>query len=156
MGPPRRGGSGGGRHPVSGKRLLGVDYGAVRTGIAATDAEGIAAFGVGTFKAKGLHELAGIIVREAKERDCAAIVIGLPVNMDGSEGEKCEKVRLLGGYVSELCDVPVEFFDERLTTVVAHQFLSEVNVRGKKRKEKVDTLAAEIILQNYMDSAKDN
>ncbi|MBQ7161564.1 MAG: Holliday junction resolvase RuvX [Clostridia bacterium] len=154
MGPPRRRRRGGGSHAVSGKRILGVDYGAVRTGIAATDAEGIAAFGVGTFKAKGLHELAGIIVREAAERDCSAIVIGLPVNMDGTEGEKCEKVRLLGQCVSELTDIPVEFYDERLTTVVAHQYLSATNVRGKKRKDTVDTLAAEIILQNYLDSKK--
>ena len=136
------------------KRILGVDYGAVRTGLAATDAAGIAAFGIGTFKAKGLHELAEIIVREAKERDCGTIVIGLPVNMDGSEGEKCEKVRLLGQYVGELADIPVEFFDERLTTVVAHQYLSATDVRGKKRKEKVDTLAAEIILQDYLNSRK--
>ena len=138
-----------------GKRVLGVDYGAVRTGIAATDAGGIAAFGVGTFKAKGLHELAGIIVREAAERECETVVIGLPVNMDGTEGEKCEKVRLLGTYVKDLApSLSIEFCDERLTTVSAHRFLSATNVRGKKRKETVDTLAAEIILQSYLDSRK--
>lgn len=132
-------------------RLLGVDYGAVRTGIAATDAGGFAAFGVGTFKAKGMHELAAVIVGCANERQSERIVIGLPVNMDGTEGEKCEKVRLLGTYIAELTDIPVDYCDERLSTVVAHQYLSATNVRGKKRKEKVDTLAAEIILQSYMD-----
>ena len=136
------------------KRILGVDYGAVRTGLAATDALGFAAFGIGTFKANGLHALASIIVREAEERDCGAIVIGLPVNMDGSEGTKCEKVRLLGKFVGEMTDIPVEFFDERLSTVQAHEILSEVNVRGKKRRDKVDTLAAEIILQDYLDGMK--
>lgn len=138
-----------------GKRVLGVDYGAVRTGIAATDMGGIAAFGVGTFKAKGLHELAGIIVREAAARECETVVIGLPVNMDGTEGEKCEKVRLLGEYVSELDpSLSIEYCDERLTTVSAHRFLSAANVRGQKRKDTVDTLAAEIILQSYLDGKK--
>jgi len=133
-------------------RILGVDYGEVRTGLAASDEGGIAAFGIGTFKARGLHDLADIIVREAGERGCGRIVIGLPVNMDGTQGEKCERVRLLGGCIAEKCDIPVEYYDERLTTVVAHQYLNAVNLRGKKRKDKVDTLAAEIILQNYLDA----
>ena len=136
------------------KRILGVDYGAARTGLAASDENGVLAIGIRTVKAAGLHELARVISDAAAERGCSLIVIGLPVNMDGSEGEKCEKVRLLGSYVTEACGLPVEYFDERLTTVEAHRILNVTNTRGKARKERVDTLAAEIILQGYLDSGR--
>ena len=136
------------------KKILGVDYGAVRTGLAFGDRETRMALGIGTVKAAGLHELAAIIADAAAGRGCGLVVIGLPVNMDGTEGEKCEKVRLLGSYVTEAAGLPVEYFDERLSTVEAHRFLNATNTRGKARKERVDTLAAEIILQGYLDSGR--
>ena len=135
-------------------RALGVDYGTVRTGIAASDALGMMAVGVGNIKAKGLHELAQKIAETAKERECGVIVIGLPMNMNGTRSDKCDTVELLGRYISEYTDIPVEYFDERMSTMVAHRYLNATDTRGKKRKERVDTLAAEIILQNYLDSKK--
>lgn len=135
-------------------RALGVDYGTVRTGIAASDPLGMMALGIGNLKAKGLHELAEKIVDEAKSRECTVIVIGMPVNMNGTRSEKCDTVELLGQYIGEYTDIPVEFFDERMSTMVAHRYLNATDTRGKKRKERVDTLAAEIILQNYLDSRK--
>ena len=135
-------------------RALGVDYGTVRTGIAASDPSGIMAVGIGNIKAKGLHELAEKIADAAKERECGVIVIGLPVNMNGTRSDKCDTVELLGSYISEYTDIPVEFFDERMSTMVAHRYLNATDTRGSKRKERVDTLAAEIILQNYLDSKR--
>jgi len=135
-------------------RALGVDYGTVRTGIAASDPMGIMAIGIGNIRAKGLHELAQKIADAASERNCEVIVIGLPVNMDGTRSDKCDTVELLGGYISEITDIPVEFFDERMSTMVAHRYLNATDTRGAKRKERVDTLAAEIILQNYLDSKR--
>lgn len=135
-------------------RALGVDYGTVRTGIAASDPMGIMAIGVGNIKAKGLHELAQKIAEAASERECDVIVIGLPINMNGTRSDKCDTVELLGEYISEYTDIPVEFFDERMSTMVAHRYLNATDTRGAKRKERVDTLAAEIILQNYLDSKR--
>ncbi len=135
-------------------RVLGVDYGTVRTGIAASDPTGFMAVGVGNIKAKGLHELAQKISEMAKERECGAIVIGLPINMNGTRSDKCDTVELLGRYISEYTDIPVEYFDERMSTMVAHRYLNATDTRGAKRKERVDTLAAEIILQNYLDSKR--
>ena len=135
-------------------RALGVDYGTVRTGIAASDPMGIMAIGVGNIKAKGLHELAQKIADAASERECEVIVIGLPINMNGTRSDKCDTVELLGQYISEYTDIPVEFFDERMSTMVAHRYLNATDTRGAKRKERVDTLAAEIILQNYLDSKR--
>ncbi len=135
-------------------RALGVDYGTVRTGIAASDPMGMMAHGVGNIKAKGLHELAERIAEMAKERECGVIVIGLPINMNGTRSDKCDTVELLGQYISQYADIPVEFFDERMSTMVAHRYLNATDTRGAKRKERVDTLAAEIILQNYLDSKR--
>ena len=82
------------------------------------------------------------------------IVVGLPVNMDGSRGYRCDECRNLGSMLNELSGLPVDFQDERLTTVIAHDFLSANHVKGKKRKEKVDAVSAVIILQSYLDKHK--
>ena len=82
------------------------------------------------------------------------IVIGLPKNMDGSEGFRADACKELGGKLEKLTEIPIKFWDERLTTVSAHKILSENNIRGKKRKAVVDAVAADIILQDYIDSKK--
>ena len=82
------------------------------------------------------------------------MVVGLPRNMDGSEGESAQNARRLGAILQESCRLPVEFQDERGTTVSAHGFLNETNTRGKKRKAVVDAVAAVIILQAYLDRRK--
>ena len=92
----------------------------------------------------------------AKENNAEQIIIGLPVNMDGTQGYRCDECKALGDLVSELTDIPVEFEDERLTTVIAHNFLSQNNVRGKKRKNTVDAVSASVILQSYIDKRKKN
>ena len=133
------------------KKMLGVDYGEARTGLAYSDALGLYAVGMGNVKGYNLEKAAEEIVRAAREIKAEIIVIGKPFNMNGTSGEKVEKVTELGRIIGTLCDIPVDFYDERLTTVSAHQILQTSGVRAKNRKGVVDSLAAELILQGYMD-----
>lgn len=134
--------------------VLGVDYGDVRTGLARCDSMRTLATGIGTVKPKGMHALADIIVENAKEYSCVLIVIGNPVNMDGSHGFRTEKIEMLKSVIEEKCDIPVELYDERCSTMLAHRYLTEAATFGKKRKDAVDTLSAQIILQDYLDFSK--
>lgn len=133
-------------------KILGVDYGDVRTGLAVSDALGFLASGIGTVRPGGMRNTAVLVAEEAKKQGAVRIVIGLPRNMDGSEGFRAEAVRAFAALLTEYTDIPYEFYDERLSTVEAHRFLSLTDTRGKRRKEVVDTLSAQIILQNYLDA----
>ena len=134
--------------------ILSVDYGDKRTGIAICDKLEMLASPVCVLTEWNAETLAEKIVDIAKQKNAEQIVIGLPRNMDGSKGFRAEACEDLGELVKSKCEIPVAFWDERLTTVSAHRILSENNVRGKKRKSVVDAVAAEIILQNYIDSRK--
>ena len=133
-------------------RILGVDYGDVRTGLAVSDALGFLASGIGTIRPGGMRNTAVAVAEEAKAQNAVLIVIGLPKNMDGSEGFRAEAVRAFAALLSEQTTIPYVFYDERLSTVEAHHFLNLTDTKGKKRKEVVDTLSAQIILQNYLDA----
>ena len=133
------------------KRYLGIDYGEARTGIAVSDLMGMTAQGVGTVSTRRLDVLIDKIKAYAEEYAVAAIVLGHPVNMNGTLGEKSEKVKELAAFLEEATAKRVILFDERCTTMLAHQILNTTDTRGKKRKAVVDTLAAEIILQNFLD-----
>ncbi len=135
-------------------RVLAVDYGDVRTGIAISDEGRFLASGIATLRENGMVRTADRVAREAKERCAALIVVGLPRNMDGSEGPRADVIRAFCGYLAERTDLPIEYWDERLTTVEAHRILSQSAVGGKRRRAVVDTLAAEIILQSYLDAHK--
>lgn len=134
--------------------ILSVDYGDTRTGLAVCDSLEILASPVGVIKEYNSNSLAKKIVSTAIEKKAEQIVIGLPKNMDGSLGFRAEACRELGNLISNETDIPVVFWDERLTTVSAHSFLNETNVRGKKRKAVIDAVAADIILQDYIDSRR--
>lgn len=136
------------------KKLLGVDYGEARTGLAYSDALGLYAVGMGNVKGYVLEKTAQAIVDAANKIGAELIVIGKPYHMNGSAGEKVEKVTELARLIGTLCDIPVDFYDERLTTVSAHRILQDSGVRAKNRKGVVDSLAAELILQGYMDRQK--
>ena len=133
-------------------KMLGVDYGDVRTGLAVSDALGFLASGIGTIKPGGMRNTAVLVAEEAKKQNVVRIVIGLPKNMDGSEGFRAETVRAFAAILAEYTDIPYVFYDERLSTMEAHKFLNLTDTKGKKRKEVVDTLSAQIILQNYLDA----
>lgn len=132
-------------------KYLGVDYGDKRTGLADCDMSGLIASGIGTISEGGMRNTAIKVAAIARERGVKKIIIGLPKNMDGSEGERADVIRAFAALLSAECDIPIDFYDERMTTMIAHRFLSESGTYGKKRKGVVDTLSAEIILQNYLD-----
>lgn len=132
-------------------KYLGVDYGDKRTGLAECDVSGLIAGGIGTISEGGMRKTAVRVAEEAAKRSCKKIIIGLPKNMDGSEGPRADVIKAFGAILSELTDIPIDYYDERMTTMVAYRFLGETGTYGKKRKETVDTLSAQIILQNYID-----
>ena len=134
--------------------ILSVDYGDKRTGIAVCDKLQLLASPVCVLTEWNADVLAQKIVDIALEKKAEQIVVGLPKNMDGSKGFRADACEELGNIIKSKTDIPIVFWDERLTTVSAHRILSENNVRGKKRKAVVDALSAEIILQNYIDSVK--
>ena len=132
-------------------KYLGVDYGDVRTGISECDVSGMLASGICTIREGGMKNTAVRVAKEAEERGCKKIVVGLPKNMDGSEGDRAKTVRIFAEILSELTSIPIDFYDERMSTMQAYRFLDGTGTFGKKRKESIDTLSAEIILQNYID-----
>ena len=133
-------------------KILGVDYGDVRTGLAVSDALGFLASGIGTISPGGMRNTAVAVSGEAKRQNAVLIVIGLPKNMDGSEGFRAEAVRAFAALLGEYTEIPHVFYDERLSTMEAHQYLNLTDAKGKKRKAVIDTLSAQIILQNYLDA----
>ena len=134
------------------KKMLGIDYGEARTGLAVSDALGMLANGIGNIEERDINRLLNKIAEKVEEYSIELMVLGYPVNMNGTVGPKAEKVKKLADRLEEKTGVKVVLFDERCTTMAAHKFLNETNLRGKKRKGVVDTLSAQIILQNYMDS----
>lgn len=132
-------------------KYLGVDYGDKRTGLAECDISGLIAGGIGTISEGGMRKTAIRVAKEAEDRSCKKIIIGLPKNMDGSEGPRADVIKAFRDILAELTNIPIDFYDERMTTMVAYRFLGETGTYGKKRKDAVDTLSAQIILQNYID-----
>lgn len=134
---------------------MSVDYGDSRTGIALSDIRGILASPLTVIKESYQPKLAKEIVSLAVDNDVKTVVIGLPRNMDGSYGYRCDECKSLGEAISNInAELNICFEDERLTTVMAHNVLSENNVRGKKRKDTVDAVSAVMILQSYLDKNK--
>ena len=132
-------------------KYLGVDYGDKRTGLAECDVSGLLASGITTVSEGGMRKTAQRVAMEASSRGCKKIIIGLPRNMDGTDGPRADVVRAFAELVSEECDIPIDFYDERMTTMVAYRYLDGSGTYGKARKNAVDTLSAEIILQGYID-----
>lgn len=137
-------------------KILGVDFGDVRTGLAASDPSRFLACGMGYISVGGIEKTADKVAEVVREQKISAVVIGLPVNMDGSEGFRAERCREFAGMVQERIgsSIPVEMMDERMTTMAASRFLNETGTHGKKRKGVIDTLSAQIILQNTLDALK--
>ena len=136
-------------------RILGVDFGDTRTGVAVSDISRFLASGIGYVSPGGIEKTADKIAQIAREQKVGAIVVGLPKNMDGSEGFRAERCREFAQLLrTKLETVPVAMIDERLTTMSASRYLNETNTRGSKRKGVIDTLSAQIILQNALDRLK--
>ncbi len=136
-------------------RLLGVDLGDVRTGLALSDASRFLASGQKTIAPGGMAKTAVAVAAYAREEGVVGIVLGLPVNMNGTQGPRAEHVRAFAGLLEEQApDIPIVLMDERMTTMAASRFLNETDTRGAKRKQVIDTLSAQIILQNALDRLK--
>lgn len=135
-------------------KILAVDLGRVRTGVAVSDPTGLIATPVGTITQRNIEKLADQIAEIAKEQGATEIVVGHPRNMDGSRGESARLSESFAELLVAKTGLPVKLWDERLTTASAIGFLNETNIRGKKRKEVVDTVAATLILQDYLDSKR--
>ena len=136
-------------------RLLGIDFGEARTGLALSDASRLLASGIGNVPGGGLEKSVAAISEVARREGVSGLVLGLPVNMNGTEGPRAARVRQLADLLqAALPDLPVVLLDERLSTVAATRFLNETDTRGKKRRGVIDTLSAEIILQNALDKLR--
>lgn len=137
-------------------KILGVDFGDKRTGLAVSDVSGYLASGIGYVSPGGIEKTADEVARIALERGVSAIVVGLPVNMDGSEGGRAQRCKKFAWLLEERLGegIPIAMFDERMTTMTASRYLNETNTRGQKRKTVIDTLSAQIILQNCLDRLK--
>ena len=132
------------------KRIMGVDYGDARTGIAVSD---LLCSLVGTttvIHSRNAEKTIAQICAMVKDSDVGEIVVGLPKNMDGSEGVRAELCRQFAQKLQEATGLPVQLWDERRTTVEAHNILSMHNYHGKKRKDTVDAVAASLILEGYL------
>ena len=136
-------------------KILAVDFGDVRTGLAVSDQSRMLASGIGYISPSGIDKTADAVAEAAKENKVAAVVVGLPVNMDGSQGSRAQRCSKFAVFLKERLDgIPVVTFDEIMTTMTASRYLNETNTRGKKRKQVIDTLSAQIILQNCLDRLK--
>ncbi len=137
-------------------KILAVDYGRVRTGLAVCDPSEMLATPLAVVRETDPERLAQSVAETAKAQGARQIVVGHPVNMDGTEGESAQRARQFASLLKTQSALPVVLRDERGTTVTAHQYLNKTDTRGKKRKAVVDAVAATIILQNYLDYRKNH
>lgn len=127
-----------------------MDIGDVRIGVAVSDPLGISTNGVETHLSKGAEADATYFAELARSLHAEKILLGLPLNMDGTEGDRAEKVRAFGALLGERSGLPVDYEDERLTTVEAEEMLIEAGLSRQERRKVIDKVAAEIILRCYL------
>lgn len=131
-------------------KVLAIDYGDARTGIAISDYTGLLVGTTDVIHSRKPDVTAREIARLAREQGAQRLVMGFPRNMDGTEGPRAALYRAFAAQVEAETGIPVVLWDERRTTVEAHQILSDCNYRGKKRKNTVDAVAASLILEGYL------
>ncbi len=131
---------------------MSVDYGDARTGIAVCDKFEMLASPVEVIHEHYVPKVIDRIEVLCSELKPELIIVGLPKNMNGSIGERAQKCIDFADSLKERCSINVQMWDERLTTVSAHNYLNDTNTRGKKRKNTVDAVAATVILQSFIDS----
>ncbi|MBE6663662.1 MAG: Holliday junction resolvase RuvX [Ruminococcaceae bacterium] len=134
------------------KRTLGVDFGDARTGLALSDLSGFLASGLGTIKSTSFKETLALVADAAKKNDVCLIVLGHPINMNGTLGPRSDKIKAFAEQLEEASGIRVVLFDERLSTANAHVMLNMTGTRGQKRKQIIDEMSACLILQSYLDS----
>jgi putative holliday junction resolvase len=137
---------------VSAGVLLGVDYGQVRVGLAISDPDRKIAFPLATYERAGRERDAAYFRAVLEQETVVALVVGLPVHLDGREGQKAGEARAYGQWLAETTGLPVSYWDERFTTVQAEAALWEAGLTHKKRKSRRDRVAAQMLLQAYLDA----
>ena len=135
-------------------RILGVDYGSHRIGLAVSDALGITAQPIGHFRWGTREDLIRLLRATIQERDVHLVLVGLPVSMSGTLGPAAKKVLEFVDWLATESPVPVKTWDERLTTAEAERVLIDAGVRRKRRRRHIDQLAAQLMLQNYLDAQR--
>jgi putative Holliday junction resolvase len=131
---------------------LGVDYGTVRVGLAVSDPERKLAFPLATYERRGRDADAAHFRAVAEAEEVGGLVVGLPLHLDGREGQKAVEARAFGRWLGEVTALPVTFWDERFTTVEAESALWEAGLTHKRRKARRDRVAAQMLLQAYLDA----
>jgi putative Holliday junction resolvase len=133
-------------------RLLGVDFGHVRVGLAVSDPDRKIAFPLTTYERRGRDADAAYFRTLVAEEAVGGLVVGLPVHLSGEEGKKAAEARAFGAWLAEATGLPVVFWDERFTTVEAESALWDAGLTHKQRKARRDRVAAQILLQAYLDA----
>jgi putative holliday junction resolvase len=136
-------------------RLLGVDYGTVRVGLAVSDPDRIIASPLATYTRRDPDANAAYLRQVIVAEQIVGLVVGLPVHTDGREGVKAREARAFGAWLGQVTGLPVVYADERFTTVHAESALWDAGLTHKRRKERRDRVAAQMLLQAYLDSQRD-
>ena len=148
-----------GSRPIEGQcplRILGIDYGDRRVGLAVSDEGGMLASGLPTLERKSPADLVESLRRACREYGVERIVVGLPVNMDGSHGPRAQVTLAFVERLREALGLEVEAWDERLTTRQADRLMLAADLSRKQRKQRLDRLAAQLMLQSYLDAQRRN
>ena len=133
-------------------RIAGIDYGTVRVGIAVTDIDHMFASPYENYTRRSSEQDAEFFRQFSKDERIGLFVVGLPLHTDGNESQKSDEARQYGRWLEETTELPVEFFDERFTTVEAEQVLIDAGLTSKQRKARLDKLAAQIMLSAYLEA----
>jgi putative Holliday junction resolvase len=137
---------------LSSGRILGLDVGARRIGIAVSDPLGVTAQGLETLHRRNRRYDLGELRRVIRQYEISEIVVGNPLQMSGEVGRQAEKMATFAGQIESAFDLPVHLWDERLSTAEAHRLLDETEIRDQRRKEVIDKMAAVLILQSFLDA----
>lgn len=141
--------------PTTG-RLVGIDFGTVRIGIAICDKEQQIASPLEVYHRRSEKLDEKYFTTLISEEQVCGFVVGLPVHMSGDESEKSLQARAFGQWINKITDKPVCFYDERLSTALAHEMMADLNTSRSKKKSKVDKIAAQVILSSYLESSRTN
>ena len=136
---------------ASGRRFLGLDIGTKTIGLALSDVLGMIATPTETLRRGKFMDDSKKLFAMVKQHEVGALVLGLPLNMDGSEGPRCQSVRQFAANLLISQDIDIAFWDERLSTVAAHRVMIEADLSRKRQAEVVDKMAAAVILQGFLD-----
>jgi len=137
---------------MAGRTWLGVDFGTVRIGLAISDPEGRLAFPLTTYTRRGRRQDLEFLCKLIERERIDQIVVGLPIHLSGKEGTKAAEARAFGGWVGEISGLPITFWDERFTTAEAESLLLDAGLTNKRRKSRRDRVAAQILLQSFLDA----